>query len=121
MTLYRRFLLALLITTVLFFGALSLLPFTPLQHTLNALMPDGEFESLTAQNARVFRALFAFIALIAALKTWLVIRHWDALLRLPARLQADLRTLYLDLRPRPESRLHLTALTVIMLSALAAR
>lgn len=107
---------AVLVLTAVFFIVLTVQP-----AALHALMPDGEFESLTPQNEDVFRALFAFLALAVGLKAWLSIQRWDMLTHLPGRLAADLRALYLDLRPRPESRLHLTALTVIMLSALAAR
>lgn len=111
----------LLILFVAFFGVLALQPYDTMQRTLNALMPDGTFESLNAQNIGVFRALFAFLAVAALVKAWLVAARWKMFTQLPARLLSDLRTLREDFRPQPDSNRHLAAMFVIMVCALAAR
>ena len=61
--------------------ALAILPFAPLKHLADGLMPDGEFETLTPANHIIFQALlvagsaaFFVLAALTFLGRWLQVR-----------------------------------------------
>ncbi len=112
---------SLFLLPALFFTALAFMPLADMQSALNARMPDGSFESLTAENAIVFKVLFAFLALTLAAVAGLVTFRRAWLSALPARLASDWRNFRQDFRPQPDSNRHLAAMFVIMVCALAAR
>lgn len=73
--------------------ALAFLPFEALKHLSDGLMPDGEFETLNAGNALVFKVLLAAGALsFFALAALTFSRRWPAVAGFFRQLGDDART-----------------------------
>jgi len=106
-----------------FFAILAFIPFDSLLAALNTLMSDGSFESLTLDNAIIFRALFLGGALLFGVVTWLVTFQRDRLKTLPASLGEDGRDLWRGFRfpEDPAGRAYWFAVALITISGLIIR
>ncbi len=102
--------------------AVALLPYGSMKALADALMPDGNFTSLKAGNAGVFRGLLAaggvaFLGLAALT----VLRRWGLVLSFFKQFWADARRFFAALRQHTDKAGFLAALLVIMTLAVIYR
>lgn len=100
----------------------ALLPYGSMKVLADALMPDGNFNSLKAWNAGVFRGLLAAggvaFLVLAALT---VLRRWGLVFSFFNQFWADARRFFAALRPHKDESGFLAALLVIMTLAVIYR
>ncbi|MDP2975574.1 MAG: hypothetical protein Q8N45_05105, partial [Anaerolineales bacterium] len=116
------FLAALSAAFGLFLIVVALLPYGSMKALADSLMPDGNFTSLKAGNAGVFRGLLgaggvAFLGLAALT----VLRRWGLVLSFFKQFWADARRFFAALRPHKDEPGFLAALLVIMTLAVIYR
>ncbi len=116
------FLAALSAACGLFLIVVALLPYGSMKALADSLMPDGNFTSLKAGNAGVFRGLLgaggvAFLGLAALT----VLRRWGLVLSFFKQFWADARRFFAALRPHKDEPGFLAALLVIMTLAVIYR
>ncbi len=102
--------------------AAAFLPFATLKSMADGLMPDGEFESLNAGNAVVFKAVFFAGALAFVAQAGLSFFYgWNSIWKFLKQLWVDVCLSFRSLRPARQEWLSLLVLAAVMGTAVVFR